>query len=126
MEHSCRLDIICFLARSVSCPLVNQSLLAVTILSLCFTFSSFFLNISADKKEAVWGQNLQFLLTVANWHTYALFAQWHLKARWICGTLSPVNPNKTAQCCVSDVLYGLCNNQCFRSILFCSSQSSQC
>lgn len=38
-------------------------------------------------KEAVWGQNLQFLLAVANWPMYALFAQWHLKARWIC---SPV------------------------------------
>lgn len=74
MEHSCRLNALCFLARSVSCPFVIQSFSAVNISSPFLSFFFFFSSkhISVFLKEAVCGQNLQFLPTIANWQTICL------------------------------------------------------
>lgn len=81
MEHSCRLNALRFLARSVSCLFVSQSFSAVNISS---PFFFFFLSkhISIFLKEAVlWtGFAISSHYCELADHMPALFTQWHLKA----------------------------------------------
>lgn len=114
MEHSCRLNVLCFLARSdyrVSCPFIIQFFSPVDTLSLLF-HSFFTKHISRFFKEPVCGRricNLSSHCCKLADHMHALFTQWHWKAWWICRTNNPMNPYTNAQCCILNVLYCLCN-----------------
>lgn len=66
MERCCRLDMVRFLARSVSCPCHSVTISSYYLESLFHLFSFLFKRIIADMKEAAWGQNSRFLPAVAN------------------------------------------------------------
>lgn len=64
MEHSCRLNVLCFLARSdyhVSCPFIIQ--LSSPVNTLCLLFHSFFNETYQQilQGACLWMENLQFI-----------------------------------------------------------------